>query len=129
MMEKIKIKEDVYEIVSIMPISPNVLQIVFVDAVPDIWGDITTYTIEGMEAGCISGYDTVYRQELQTVYLSNDGSVYEPPEEPEITPPEPYEPTLEELKVLKKQKIAAACQQVIYKGVTVQLSDGTAEHF
>lgn len=42
-------------------------------------GDITTFTIGGLEAGNISGYDTLYRTDGQTIYLSNDGSVYEPP--------------------------------------------------
>ena len=31
-------------------------------------GDITTYTVGGMEAGCISGYDTLYRAEGQTIF-------------------------------------------------------------
>ena len=34
-----------------------------------------------MEAGYISGYDTLYRADGQMIYLSNEGSVYEPPEE------------------------------------------------
>ena len=40
-------------------------------------------------------------------------------------PPE----TLEEWKGHKKQEVSAACEQSIYKGVTVTLTDGTAERF
>ena len=80
-MEKIKIRDTEYEIIRIMPAAPNVLQIVFVDDIPKERGDITTYTIGGLEAGHISGYDTLYRSDGQTIYLSNDGSVYEPPED------------------------------------------------
>lgn len=83
-MEKIKIHDTEYEIISIMPAATNVLRIEFADAVPEKWGDITTYTVGGMEAGYISGYDTLYRADGQMIYLSNDGSVYEPPEEQEL---------------------------------------------
>ena len=44
-MEKIKIHETEYEIISIMPVATNVLQIEFVGMVPEKWGDITTYTV------------------------------------------------------------------------------------
>ena len=80
-MEKIKIHEPEYEIISIMPVATNVLQIEFVGMVPEKWGDITTYTVGGMEAGCISGYNTLYRVDGHIICLSNDGSVYEPQEE------------------------------------------------
>lgn len=76
--------------------------------------------------GTYSGYETVY-QTLENGYiLSNDGSVYEPPAEPE---PEPvYEPTLDELKTSKKSEVSAACEQTIARGVDVQLPGGV-EHF
>ena len=83
-MEKIKIHETEYEIISIMPVATNILRIEFADTVPEEWGDITTYTVGGMEAGCISGYDTLYRVDGHIICLSNDGSVYEPPEEQEL---------------------------------------------
>ena len=134
-MEKIKVGDNLYEIENIMPVTENVLQIKFssdVD-VPETWGDITTYTIGGLEAGRITGYDTVYRDEGQTVYLSNDGSVYQPPEDPEELPDEPYQPTEEELlaaaKASKRAEVSAACEQIIYNGVSVALEDGTVEHF
>lgn len=131
-MEKIKIGvlDQLYEIASIMPVLPNVLQVAFTGAVPAGWGDITIYTEDGTEAATLTGYGTVYRDEGQTVYLSSDGSVYEPPEETGgALPPEPYVPTLAELQAAKKQEIAAACEQVIYAGVNVTLEDGSVEHY
>lgn len=131
-MEKIKIgaSDQLYEIASIMPVLPNVLQVVFADAVPAAWGDITIYTEDGTEATMLPGYETVYRDEGQTVYLSNDCSVYVPPEEPgEILPPEPYIPSLEELCMAKKQEVSAACEQAIYAGINVTLADGSVEHY
>ena len=76
--------------------------------------------------GAYKDYGTVY-QALENGYiLSNDGSVYEPPAEPD---PEPvYEPTLDELKIFKKQEVSAACEQTIASGVDVQLPSGV-EHF
>ena len=130
-MGKIKIGDSLYEIESIMPISPNVLQIKFTGNVPSTLGEITTYTIGGLEAGHITGYDTVYRDEGQTIYLSNDHSTFEdrqPPEGPAV-PREPFEPTLEELQASKRREVSAACEQLIYNGVSVTLADGTTEHF
>lgn len=64
------------------------------------------------------------------MYLSDDGSVYMPPEDPEpVTPPEPYEPTLAELQAAKKQEISQACEQAIYSGVSVTLANGSSERF
>ena len=125
-MEKIKLSgsERTYEIRSIIPTAEHVLQIIFSDAVPTAWGgDIELYTAGDVLA-------TVYRDEGQIIYLSNDGSVYVPPADPEpVTPPEPYEPTLAELQAAKKQEISQACEQIIYAGISVTLADGTVEHF
>ena len=132
-MEKIKIgtQEALFEIESIRPVSENVMQLVFPDTMPSVWGDITIYTDDGTEATTITGYETLYRDEGQTVYLSNDGSVYTAPETPEGPgePPEPYIPTLEELQAAKRREISVACQQIIYQGVNVPLSDGSTDHF
>ncbi|MEG2268102.1 MAG: hypothetical protein RSC68_27725 [Acinetobacter sp.] len=130
-MEKIRTGEQdaLYEIKSIRSISINVLQIVFSGLVPENWGDITIYTSGGQEADTLTGYSTVYRDEGLTVYLSNDGSVYQPPEDPgEILPTKPYVPTLQELQASKKAEISADCQRTIYTGVNVQLPTGV-EHF
>ena len=132
-MEKIKLSgsERTYEIRSIIPTAEHVLQIIFSDAVPTAWGgDIELYTAGDVLATTLTGWTTVYRDEGQIIYLSNDGSVYVPPADPDpVTPPEPYEPTLAELQAAKKQEISQACEQAIYSGVSVTLTDGSTEHF
>lgn len=130
-MDKVKIGERLYEITEIMPISPNILRIVFSRSAPVSYGEITTYTIGGQEGATLTGYTTIYRDEGKTVYLSNDGSVYTAPETPEGPgePPEPYTPTLEELKASKRREISAACERIIYSGINVTLSDGSTEHY
>lgn len=131
-MEKIKIGESdmLYEIKSIRPMSSNVMQVVFVGSIPITWGDITIYTEDGTKATTLTGYETIYKQDGQTVELSNDGSVYTPLAPPEpAEPPEPYVPTLEEVRAGKKAEVSAACEQIIYAGINVTLSDGTTEHY
>lgn len=133
-MEKIKIKgsNKSYEIRSIQTIEPHVMQIVFVGTPPTKWGDITLYTDGGIECATLTGWTTVYRDEGQTVYLSDDGSVYQTPDPDtggEILPPEPYTPTLEELQAAKKQEVNAACNKTIVEGFDVKLSDGQIHHF
>lgn len=131
-MEKIKINGKIYEIRSIQTISTHVLQIAFVNMVPAKWGgDIVLYTAGGIECTTLTGWETVYRDEGQTIYLSDDGSVYQKPDQDtggEILPSEPYVPTLAELQVAKKQEVNAACNKTIVEGFDVALSDGT-HHF
>lgn len=129
-MEHIKINGSCYEIQSITHPAEHILQIVFVDAVPEDWGEIQLYTAGGILATTLEGWITVYRSDGQIVYLSDDGSVYTPPADPEpVTPPEPYEPTFAELRASKKQEISQECEQAIYSGVSVTLTDGSTEHF
>lgn len=132
-MEKIRIGEleTPYEIRLIQPVSLRVLKIVFANKVPTAWGDITVYTTGDYEATTLTGYETIYRNEGQTVYLSNDGSVYEPPETPEgpAEPPKPYEPTMDELRASKRREVSATCEQIIFAGVNVALADGSVEHY
>lgn len=132
-MEKIKVKGKLYEIRSIQTISTHVLQIAFVNMVPAKWGgDIVLYTAGDIECATLAGWTTVYRDEGQTVYLSDDGSVYQtqdPDSGGEILPPEPYTPTLEELQAAKKQEVNAACNKTIVEGFDVKLSDGQIHHF
>lgn len=132
-MEKIRIKgsNKLYEIQSIQKIQEHVLRIVFSTAVPSKWDDITIFTAGGIECATLSGWTTVYRDEGQTVYLSDDGSVYQEPDPDsgEVLPPEPYVPTLAELQTAKRQEISQACEQLIYSGVDVTLTDGSEEHF
>lgn len=133
-MEKIKIgrKKKLYEVQSIIQHTPNILKIVFPEGaeMPEWIGDIQICTAVGIPYATKSGYETVYLQEDNTVYLSNDGSVYVPPAPPEPVPdPEPYVPTLDEVKAAKKAEISAICEQVIYSGCDVTLSDGELYHF
>ena len=70
----------------------------------------------------LTGWNTVYRDEGQTVYLSDDGSVYQTPDPDtggQFLPPEPYVPTLAELQAAKKREISQACETAIYSGVDV----------
>lgn len=96
-MEKIRIKgsNKLYEIRSIQKIQEHVLRIVFSTAVPSKWDDITIFTAGGIECATLFGWTTVYRDEGQTVYLSDDGGVYQKPDPDsgEVLPPEPYVPT------------------------------------
>ena len=130
-MEKIKVKGKLYEIRSIQTIEPHVMQIVFVGTPPTKWGDITLYTDGGIECATLTGWTTVYRDEGQTAYLSDDSSVYQTPDPDsgEVLPPEPYVPTLAELQSVKKREISQACERIIYSGVDVTFTDGSVEHF
>ena len=132
-MEKIKVKGKLYEIRNIQMTEAHVLRIVFAGTPPTKWDDdIVLYTAGNIECAVLTGWNTVYRDEGQTVYLSDDGSVYQIPNPNtggEILPPEPYEPTLEELQTAKKREISQACENAIYSGVDVKLSDGSTEHF
>lgn len=134
-MEKISINQDArkYAIEGIQPVTDHILQIVFVSDAPDSYGDIRVYTSGDIQCSNLPGYDTVYRQEGQTVYLSDDGSVYQPPADPGDLPPDPYIPTPEELlaaaQAAKRAEVSAACERAIYSGVRVTLADGTTEHF
>lgn len=134
-MEKIKIgkRKELYEVESIIQHAPGILKIIFPDAakLPEKWsGAIQICTTGGIPYAEKTGYETVYLQEGQTVYLSNDGSVYVPPAPPDPVPdPEPYVPTLEDIKASKKAEISAICEQVIYSGCDVTLTDGNLYHF
>lgn len=90
-------------------------------------------TDEGILYGKYEEFTTLYKEIEGGFILSNDGSVYKEPEplpepfpEPEI---KPYEPTLEELQEAKVGEMNGAQQQAIRAGISVTLTDGTAEHF
>lgn len=70
-----------------------------------------------------TGYTTIYREIDGGVQFSDDGSVYVEPAIPE--PAEPYVPTLEEVKEIKKQEIWSVHQEVVNAGVDIELSTGT----
>lgn len=133
-MEQIKINGEIFLINEIIPITQNILKIIFESKLPETYGKITTLTNGGEEAYTLIGYDTVYRDEGQTVYISNNGSVYEAPKIPDGSdgpgePPESYVPTLEELQARKRREVAAECERLIYTGINVTLDDGSVEHY
>lgn len=74
-------------------------------------------------------YSTIYRtyeDDTNKVEFSNDGSVYV---EPEPTPiPEPYVPTLDDIKTSKINELSYTCNQSIVDGVDIDI-DGVMEHF
>lgn len=74
-------------------------------------------------------YTTLYREVGGGLQISDDGSVYVAPPEP-LPPqePEPYIPTLEEVKAAKKQEIYMMYNADVAAGVDVELSTGT-QHF
>lgn len=75
--------------------------------------------------GKYDGFRTLYREEDGSYTLSNDGSVYVEPVEPEPSP----EPTLDDLKETKVSEMNSVQQMIIAQGVDVTLSDGSTEHF
>lgn len=68
-------------------------------------------------------FKTVYRTLDGGVQFSNDGSMYMVLIEPEPTP-EPYIPTLEEVKTAKRQEIYALYNADVAAGIDVKLSAG-----
>lgn len=76
-----------------------------------------------------TAYKTIYKLIEGGAQFSDDGSVYVEPQKPDPIPePEPYVPTLEEIKEAKKQEIRMAYNSVKAAGVDVELSTGK-EHF
>lgn len=112
-------------LISFRTVSQNIVQII---------GDFPVKTVgftlsrEGREDNWdYSGYTTVYREIDGGVQFSNDGSVYVEPIPP--TPPEPYIPTLEEVKAQKVTEMNSVQQMTIQNGIDVTLIDGAVEHF
>lgn len=81
----------------------------------------------GSVFGKYDGFKTLYKENEDSYILSNDGSVYVEPVEPEPMP-EP-EPTLDEVKEAKVAEMNKTQQDAIQSGVDVTLSDGSTEHF
>lgn len=76
-MDKIQINQKFFEIEDIRKKSEHVLQITFSNEIPESCaGDISVYTSGGDLCSNFNGYDTIYKNDGKTVYLSNDGSIY-----------------------------------------------------
>lgn len=119
-----------YDVTKTMRISEHVIAITFQNYIPKDFGDIRIFTENGVQYSNLPGYDTIFRDEGQTVYLSDDGSVYAPMVNTDpVVPTEPFIPTLEDLKASKKKEVSTSCEQVIYSGFSVMLEDGSTEHF
>lgn len=121
----IKMNNDATAEGSCIPQGPNLLQFTFKGEIPaaELLESVELQNQHGIVFGRYEGYDTVYKELENGYILSNDGSVYvEPPE------PEPYVPTMDELKATKKQEVGTSCEQIIYAGVDVELENGV-EHF
>ncbi len=73
-------------------------------------------------------YTTLYRAIDGGLQFSDDGSVYIEPQKPIPEEPEPYIPTLEEIKAAKEQEIYMAYNADVAAGVDVELSTGI-QHF
>ena len=74
-------------------------------------------------------YSTIYRiyeDDTNKVEFSNDGSVYVEPEP--IPEPEPYVPTLDDIKTSKISELSYICNQSIVNGVDIDIN-GVMEHF
>lgn len=81
----------------------------------------------GSVFGKYDGFKTLYKENDDSYILSNDGSVYVEPVEPEPMPVP--EPTLDEVKEAKVAEMNKTQQDAIQSGVDVTLSDGSTEHF
>lgn len=74
-------------------------------------------------------FTTIYRTYTDNPYkieLSDDGSVYIEPEK--FPDPEPYVPTLDDIKSQKVNELSHVCSQLITGGVSIDI-DGITEHF
>lgn len=73
-------------------------------------------------------FTTKYRtyEDPYVIELSNDNSVYIPPEP--IPEPEPYVPTLEEVKASKISELSSICNAMIESGVSIEIN-GSMQHF
>lgn len=119
--------EITYE-VTFSRISPHVVQVLgelsFMDS------GFTLSRVGKNDTWDYSGYTTLYRTIDGGYQISDDGSVYvEPPKPDPIPEPEPYVPTLEEVKEAKVTEMNMMQESAIQAGVDVTLSDGTTEHF
>lgn len=98
-----------------------------------IFDTIFILTRGGTKCAEYTNYNTVYKkdEESNILVLSNDGSVYVEPEEPDYPDPiipEPVEPTLEEVKAQKIEEISKTCNQNIIHGVYMEI-DGEQKLF
>ena len=113
-MAYIKFKNsDEYIKAAVLPTGVHVVRI-NLDTEPVLTGFHLYLDSEGkypLDNGEYEAYNTLYRQGEGWYELSNDGSVYTEPTEPEILPPE--EPTEEEKAEQERQRQIAECWREI----------------
>ena len=113
-------------------VKKNVLVINFKDTAPTIEEMANGFEILNENNDFVQAeypdFNTVYRtyeEEPMRIEISNDGSVYV---EPVIPTPEPYVPTIEEVKAWKINELSYTCNNLIVGGVDIEI-DGEIEHF
>ena len=107
----IKMNNDAIVEGSCIPQGPNLLQFTFPGEIPaaELLESVELQNQHEIVFGRYEGFDTVYRELENGYILSNDGSAYVEPPEPDPIPdipPEDPRPTLEER--------VSAVEQVIY---------------
>lgn len=137
-MEIIRFKgsDEIY-LAEVYLVNPNVMGLVFQNEIPETYlnGFEQINVGNGVVEGNYLDFKTEYRtyeDEPLKVELSNDESVYVPPVIVEPEPPEepePYVPTLEEVKAWKHSEMSNMCQSTIFNGFDVKLSSGETKHF
>lgn len=137
-MEIIRFKgsDEIY-LAEVYLVNPNVMGLVFQNEIPETYlnGFEQINVGNGVVEGNYLDFKTEYRtyeDEPLKVELSNDESVYVPPVIVEPEPPEepePYVPTLEEVKAWKHSEMSGMCQSTIFNGFDVELSSGETKHF
>lgn len=115
------LNENEIKIFKILVISDNIIE---VKNIEQNLSGFKVYRENGDLLGDYSDYTTLYRVLEDGYQLSNDGSVYKEPE-----PIPEYEPTLDEIKEQKVQKMNQIQQTLITQGTEVELSDGSKEKF
>lgn len=137
-MEIIRFKgsDEIY-LAEVYLVSSNVMGLIFQNEIPETYLNgfeqinIGNGVVEGDYLDFTTEYRT-YEEEPLKVELSNDESVYVPPVIVEPEPPEepePYVPTLEEVKSWKHSEMSNMCQSTIFNGFDVELSSGEIKHF
>lgn len=116
---------DIFYHVEFSRVSDNIVQLV--GELPKSIAGFSLYKMNGSRLGTYDEYTTIYRVLDNGYQYSNDGSIYVPPIP--VPDPEPYVPTIEDVRLTKRKEINEACETMIISGVDVKLSDGSMEHF
>lgn len=82
--------------------------------------EIEALTEYGNVIARYEGFETVYKELDDGMILSNDGTVYV--EQPE------QKPDVERIRTAKLAEVSSRCENTIYEGVDVELTDGSVVH-